>query len=481
MALSTVVPDNPIGIKGMFTTKNPTFSNPTMKTKKALFLHSTATPGAPAQNFFSVWNSVSAGASVEFVVDDTQILQFLPIGKNGVGCIKSWHCGSGPNGSCNATHIATEMCEPIQAQLIPINYQEQGIGVSYPRTYSITRIQMELTARGYLTGTPDGKFGPNTEGAVKRFQADNGLSQTGKVNKTTLAKLASRPGSYAAYDVEGATPFFNACYNNTIKLFAWLCGYVGAKPSEVLCHCEGYQRGVSSNHSDVMHWFVYHNKTMDDFRRDLQDAVNGKWVPLGTKPAKSEYVQNVEKVAAAGIINSADYWVNLETNNEKPNANFVWALLRQTGQYFCMKDAGYAVSALKAVDLPSEAQADQITVKSFYSLLDIKKILVAGALISATDGCNWDTEWNDLVNHLVHAGIINTPSAWLDLTQEKVNPANVNALIKKLGAYACTLSYSIAIEVLVDAIKMNSPDYWNGGDYSTSNLKFYFAAVAANL
>ena len=91
---------------------------------------------------------------------------------------------------------------------------------------------------------------------MKAFQKANGLSQTGKVDKAkTLAKLQARSGSYAAYDVAGATPFFNACYDNAVHLYGELCKYVGAKPSQIVCHSEGYKQGIASNHADVMHWF----------------------------------------------------------------------------------------------------------------------------------------------------------------------------------------------------------------------------------
>lgn len=37
---------------------------------------------------------------------------------------------------------------------------------------------------------------------------------------------------------------------------------------------KGILCGVASNHADVMHWFKRHNKTMDDFRKDVAKMVN---------------------------------------------------------------------------------------------------------------------------------------------------------------------------------------------------------------
>ncbi|MEI3140915.1 MAG: hypothetical protein V8S34_04765 [Lawsonibacter sp.] len=37
----------------------------------------------------------------------------------------------------------------------------------------------------------------------------------------------------------------------------------------VICHAEGYRRGIASNHGDVLHWWPKFGKTMDDFRADV--------------------------------------------------------------------------------------------------------------------------------------------------------------------------------------------------------------------
>ena len=55
---------------------------------------------------------------------------------------------------------------------------------------AVTAVQRRLTAIGYGVQTT-GRFGPTTEGVVKRFQAENGVAQTGKVGPTTLAALGA--------------------------------------------------------------------------------------------------------------------------------------------------------------------------------------------------------------------------------------------------------------------------------------------------
>lgn len=54
---------------------------------------------------------------------------------------------------------------------------------------TITQAQEALKAAGYHLGEPDGKFGPATTAAVKKFQGDRHLPVTGKLDSITLAAL----------------------------------------------------------------------------------------------------------------------------------------------------------------------------------------------------------------------------------------------------------------------------------------------------
>lgn len=62
--------------------------------------------------------------------------------------------------------------------------------------------QQKLDDNGYKVGTPDGRIGPRTRAAVRKFQADNNLEKTGKLDESTLSHLnvgagktmASAPG-----------------------------------------------------------------------------------------------------------------------------------------------------------------------------------------------------------------------------------------------------------------------------------------------
>jgi len=51
--------------------------------------------------------------------------------------------------------------------------------------------QMRLAQLGFDPGTADGIFGPRTSAAIKEFQKQSGLPETGTLDSTTLAKLDS--------------------------------------------------------------------------------------------------------------------------------------------------------------------------------------------------------------------------------------------------------------------------------------------------
>lgn len=66
--------------------------------------------------------------------------------------------------------------------------------------------------------------------------------------------------------------YFQKVYREAVELTAYLCKTYGLDPQKdgvVLCHAEGHQRGIASNHADVLHWFPKHGKRMDDFRADV--------------------------------------------------------------------------------------------------------------------------------------------------------------------------------------------------------------------
>ena len=78
--------------------------------------------------------------------------------------------------------------------------------------------------------------------------------------------------------------YFDKVYKEAVELTAMLCKLYNIKPEIpfVICHSEGYERGIASNSKDVMHLFPIHNKNMDTFRADVAKEIN--YVPIPEFP-----------------------------------------------------------------------------------------------------------------------------------------------------------------------------------------------------
>ena len=90
--------------------------------------------------------------------------------------------------------------------------------------------------------------------------------------------------------------YFEKVYNEAVELAVMLCKLYNIKPEKpyIICHCEGFQMGIASNHSDVMHWFPKHGKSMDTFRSDVAKGISGVATPeypVLKKGDKGEFVK----------------------------------------------------------------------------------------------------------------------------------------------------------------------------------------------
>ena len=74
-------------------------------------------------------------------------------------------------------------------------------------------------------------------------------------------------------DLKNAT-YFNDCYNASVALCADICKRWGWKSSAIVSHAEAYKKGYASNHADIDHWLKKHGKTMNDFRKDVDNLLN---------------------------------------------------------------------------------------------------------------------------------------------------------------------------------------------------------------
>jgi hypothetical protein len=165
-----------VNIIEKYLSKNDCFKQAQRLVPKGIVVHSTATPGVMATDWFYRWNEPGIKKCVHAFLDNQNIIQHLPWNFRG------WHSG----GNANNTHIGFEICEP-----------------------------------------------------------------TDLMNKA----------------------YFEAVWNKAIQLCTMLCKLFNLTEVNIICHSEGYQMGIASNHADVMHWFPKHNKNMDVFREEVKAAL----------------------------------------------------------------------------------------------------------------------------------------------------------------------------------------------------------------
>lgn len=204
--------------------KNPCFNDPMDrklniydKENLGIMVHSTASPGVMAEEWYDLWNkSLAEGGrevGVHFFVDGKWIVQSLPVSR------RSWHCGRGSRGSFNDTHISIEMCE---SSLV------------------------EYTDESHST--------------IKVFDPEH-----------------PEKGGYNPASPESVR-YFAAALKNMVNLCAYLAQRYNTKTENIICHAEGFRQGKASNHKDVEHWWPLHGFNMDMFRHIVRDEIQGKSV-----------------------------------------------------------------------------------------------------------------------------------------------------------------------------------------------------------
>ena len=89
--------------------------------------------------------------------------------------------------------------------------------------------------------------------------------------------------------------YLDKVYHEAVDLCVYLCGLYGLTEQDIICHCEGHDLGIASNHGDVLHWWPKHGKNMDTFRAEVAARLSG-----------SEPDTPVEPVQPSGGIKAGD-------------------------------------------------------------------------------------------------------------------------------------------------------------------------------
>ena len=92
--------------------------------------------------------------------------------------------------------------------------------------------------------------------------------------------------------------YFAKVYKEAVELCVYLCKQYGLTEQDIICHSEGYRKGVASNHGDVMHWFPKHGKSMDTFRADVKNLLAAPAEPEAPKAEPTPTTEYPEKLTA---------------------------------------------------------------------------------------------------------------------------------------------------------------------------------------
>ena len=97
--------------------------------------------------------------------------------------------------------------------------------------------------------------------------------------------------------------YFQKVYSEALELCVSLCKKFGLTDKDIIGHCEGYQKGIASNHADPNHWFMKHGKSMDSFRMDVKERL---------KPISSRRVYRVQVGAFSEKVNAVNLLTKLK-------------------------------------------------------------------------------------------------------------------------------------------------------------------------
>jgi hypothetical protein len=162
-------------------------------------------------------------------------------------------------------------------------------------------------------GPDDGKLGTNKFGNHWNQPKPGGRQVCvhafiGKLKNGSVATYQTLPWNYRGWHAGGSAnnthigfeicednlkdaKYFGKVYQEAVELCAHLCKLYGLTEKDIVCHSEGHKKGIASNHTDVMHWFPKHGKSMDTLRADVKALLSTsekKPDPVKPKPAKPE-------------------------------------------------------------------------------------------------------------------------------------------------------------------------------------------------
>jgi hypothetical protein len=123
-------------------------------------------------------------------------------GNNDIGTIATSpsYGGRTPKSAITAGEVAAQNWAAANAQSSSATTAQSDLmtnaqSSSMQKVSDVRSAQQALKDSGYSVGAVDGKMGPKTAAALRKFQKDHDIKATGRLDSRTLAALGGSPGS----------------------------------------------------------------------------------------------------------------------------------------------------------------------------------------------------------------------------------------------------------------------------------------------
>ena len=203
-------------------------------------------------------------------------------------------------------------------------------------------------------GPDDGLLGENRYGNHWNQEKPGGSyvcchAFIGKLADGTIATYQTLPWDYRGWHAGGSANnthigfeiceddltdkvYFQKVYREAVELCAYLCKQYDLTEQDIICHSEGYKKGIASNHGDVMHWFPKHSKSMDAFRAEVKAELDRLEKSLADNTAASWSADAVNWAVSSGLM-AGDANGNLMLRSPLTREQFCVMLKRYHDQF----------------------------------------------------------------------------------------------------------------------------------------------------
>lgn len=102
--------------------------------------------------------------------------------------------------------------------------------------------------------------------------------------------------------------YYQKAFSVAAEYCAELCRAYNISVDKIVGHCETYQLGYGSNHSDPEHWMKNFGESMDDFRKQVSDILKTNEIKKENKEETKTENKSVEKGDLVSISSDATYY-----------------------------------------------------------------------------------------------------------------------------------------------------------------------------